>query len=145
MPRIEIEHVQEEDDLAERATENFDRIAFAERALELVRPPRTTVAICEGGARVNVVAGRQWGKGPGARWAVVSVPPDASRRAVATAILGLHGGAVRAWSLDVLMAACSERSDASHRVSNGASATESDTRRTDVFWQPPRRSRFGAA
>ena len=106
MPRIEIQRIEQTDDLAESSTESFDRTAFAERALELVRPPRMRVAICEGARRVNVVAGRQWGKEPDARWAVVSVPRDASRRAIATAVLGLHDGTSRAWALDVLMAAC---------------------------------------
>jgi hypothetical protein len=103
MPRIEIERIEQAEDLAESSTESFDRIAFTERALELVRPPRTTVAICEGARRVKVVAGRQWGKEPDARWAVVSVPRDASRRAIAAAVLGLHGGTARAWALDVLV------------------------------------------
>ena len=103
MPRIEIERIEQAEELAESSTETFDRIAFAERALELVRPPRMTVAICEGSRRVGVVAGRQWGKEPDARWAVVSVPRDASRRAIASAVLGLHQGTSRAWALDVLM------------------------------------------
>ena len=103
MPRIEIERIEQAEDLAESSTESFDRIAFAERALELVRPPRTTVAICEGARQVKVVSGRQWGKEPDARWAVVSVPLDASRRAIAAAVLGLHAGSSRAWALDVLM------------------------------------------
>ena len=104
MPRIEIERIEQAEDLAESSTESFDRIAFTERALELVRPPRTTVAICEGSRRVKVALGRQWGKEPDARWAVVSVPRDASRRAIAAAVLELHDGTSRAWALDVLMA-----------------------------------------
>ena len=105
MPRIEIERIEQAEDLAESSTESFDRIAFAERALALVRPPRTTVAICEGARQVKVALGRQWGKQPDARWAVVSVPRDASRRAIATAVLGLHDGTSRAWALDVLVSA----------------------------------------
>jgi hypothetical protein len=105
MPRIEIERIEQAEDLAESSTETFDRIAFAERALELVRPPRTTVAICEGARRVKVEAGRQWGKEPDARWAIVSVPQNASRRAIASAVLGLHDGSPRAWALDVLISA----------------------------------------
>lgn len=103
MPRIEIERIEQAEDLAESSTESFDRIAFAERALALVRPPRTTVAICEGSRAVKVALGRQWGKEPDARWAVVSVPHNASRRAIAAAVLELHDGSSRAWALDVLM------------------------------------------
>jgi hypothetical protein len=105
MPRLEIERLEQAEDLAESSTETFDRIAFAERAIELVRPPHTTVAICEGSRRVKVIAGKQWGKEPDARWAIVSVPRDASRRAIASAVLGLHDGSARAWALDVLMSA----------------------------------------
>lgn len=105
MPRIEIERTEQAEDLVESSTESFDRMAFAERALELVRPRRTTVAICEGSRSVKVALGRQWGKEPDARWAVVSVPRDASRRAIATALLVLHDGPSRAWTLDVLISA----------------------------------------
>jgi hypothetical protein len=112
MPRlnVELERVERaEQDLAESSTERFDRIAFAERAVALVRPPNTRVAIREGSHRVHVEAGRQWGRARDARWAIVSVPQDASRRAIATAVLALHEQAPspyrssRAWRLDVLM------------------------------------------
>src|SRR5262245_28038918 len=110
MPRIEIERSEEqreEDDASlETSHEVFDRIAFAERAVELVRPPHTRVAICEGSSSVYVEIGRQWGAGPTARWAVVRVPRFASRRAIASAVLELWDGRdrnARAWALDVLM------------------------------------------
>jgi hypothetical protein len=113
MPRIAIERAEEVEVLDESSSERFDRIAFAERAIALVRPPNTTVAICEGTHGVHVDAGRQWGAVSSARWAIVRVPPDASRRAIAAAVLGLHRGqdlgdggpyrAHRAWALDVLM------------------------------------------
>ena len=61
MPRIELERFEEIDEQSQSSTETFDRVAFAERALELVRPPRTTVAICAGARRIQVEAGRQWG------------------------------------------------------------------------------------
>jgi hypothetical protein len=97
----------------ESSTERFDRLAFAERALRLVRPPHTTVALCPGPsgarARVKVEAGRAWGKGAGTdrdgapieRWAIVSVPPTASKRAIAAAVAGL-AGAHEPYVLDVL-------------------------------------------
>jgi len=106
MPRITIESFEEAEDEAARSGESFDRIAFAERAVSLVRPPRTTVAICEGARRVRIETGRQWGaKRADARWAVLSVPRDASRRAIAKAVLSLYGGGeTKAFALDVLMA-----------------------------------------
>lgn len=105
MPRITIESVEQDEDLDGRSSESFDRIAFAERAVALLRPPRTTVAICEGARRVKVETGRQWGHAkPDAKWAVLSVPHDASRKAIASAVLGLYGGgSAKAFVLDVLM------------------------------------------
>ena len=90
---------------AESSDEAFDRVAFAERALSILRPPpKTTVAICEGRSRVRVDAGRTWGKA-GERWAMISVPPKASRRAIALAVAQIAETADRApWAFDVLFA-----------------------------------------
>ncbi|MBX3226892.1 MAG: hypothetical protein KIT84_38255 [Labilithrix sp.] len=105
MPRIQLELIEQDEDLAESSTESFDRIAFAEQAIALVRPPRMRVAILQGTRRVKVSSGRQWGGGPGAKWAMVSVPKDASRRAIARAVLALHDEtSTRPWALDVLVA-----------------------------------------
>lgn len=108
MPRIELESpaVDEDRDLAQSSTESFDRIAFAQRALALVRPRAVTVAICQGARRVRVEAGRQWGGASGERWAILSVPHDASRRAIASAVLELGAGAARPWALDILIRGC---------------------------------------
>ncbi len=105
MPRIELERVEEVDERSQSSTESFDRLAFAERAIALVRPPGTTVAICAGARRLRVQAGRQWGAAVGERWAVLSVPMNASRHAIANAVLELGDGTPpRAWALDVLIA-----------------------------------------
>lgn len=107
MPRIELERIEEVEDASQTSTERFDRIAFAERALALVRPAGTTVAICEGQRHVRVEAGRQWGAAVGQRWAILSVPGNASRRAIASAVLELStSGASRPWALDVLLGGC---------------------------------------
>jgi hypothetical protein len=103
MPRIELERIEEVDDPVQCSTESFDRVAFAERALALVKPPRMTVAICEGSRRVRVLAGRQWGGEKGERWAILSIPYNASRRAIASAILELGVGPSRPFALDVLL------------------------------------------
>src|SRR5690349_24995417 len=94
MPRIEFdpwadERVERAEETWQRSVEVFDRIAFAERALSLVRPKGTTVAVREGRRRVKLDSGRQWGEGPDRRWAILSVPHDASRRAIAHAVLEL--------------------------------------------------------
>jgi|CZKU01.1.fsa_nt_gi hypothetical protein len=95
----------------ETSEERFDRGAFARRAVELVRPRRTTVAICEGATRLRVESGRLWGRPQpvprdpdesGERWALLAIPADASRRAIALAVAGLAHGA-RAYALDVLI------------------------------------------
>lgn len=113
MPRIELdpwsdERLERAEDVAQRSAEVFDRIAFAERALSLVRPKGTTVAIREGLRRVKLDSGRQWGGDPGERWAILSVPHDASRRAIAHAVLELGAGRAKPWALDVLLAVCED-------------------------------------
>jgi hypothetical protein len=88
--------------LDETSDERFDRTAFAMHALELVRPQRTTVAVCSG-SRLRVQMGRTWGRHPAERWAMLSIPPTASRRAIATAIAEL-ARAPRPYVLDLLFA-----------------------------------------
>ncbi len=104
MPRIEIEQAEREDLLlGESSTESFDRIAFAARALELLGPRRTTIALCAGTSRVRLEAGRAWGKGPDARWAILFVPPRASRRAIAIAVASLGGAPRTPYAFDILL------------------------------------------
>jgi hypothetical protein len=90
--------------MIETSNERFDRVAFAERAIALVRPERTTVAICAGARQLRVESGRQWGR-PGERWAMLAIPARASRRAIALAVAELADGASaeRAWVYDVLL------------------------------------------
>jgi hypothetical protein len=94
--------------LPEESREHFDRVAFAQRALDLVPPPKTTVAVCEGVVRLRVEAGRLWGRGEGERWAIVSVPKTASKRAIALAVAQLSGARdALPYALDVLLAEAS--------------------------------------
>jgi hypothetical protein len=104
MPRLEIERLEVREDLCESSPETFDRLAYAERAVALVRPAKMIVAVGLGSRRVEVASGRRWSGEPGSRWGMLLVPPNASRRAIASAVLSLHAGAPRAWALDVLMA-----------------------------------------
>ena len=87
---------------SETSFEAFDRMAFARRALELVRPVQTRVALCEG-RRMRVEAGPVWGRRP-ERWAVLAIPAQASRRAIALAVAEL-AGVPHAYAFDVLVAA----------------------------------------
>jgi hypothetical protein len=92
--------------LDETSDERFDRTAFARRALELVQPPRTRVAVYEAAQRMRVESGRIWGASrPGEaprRWAMLGIPPKASRRAIALAVaeLAQHSSP---YVLDVLL------------------------------------------
>jgi hypothetical protein len=106
MPSWHLEDLAPERDLLleETSSESFDRLAFASRAVELVKPPAMRVAIAEGRTRVVVESGRAWGKSLGSRWAMLCVPPTASRRAIATAVAALAEPAVRPWVMDWLFA-----------------------------------------
>jgi hypothetical protein len=86
---------------AELSDERFDRGEFAVRALDLVRPRRTTVAICEGATRMRLERGRRWGR-PGEAWAMLAIPRFASRRAIALAVAELSD-VPTAWALDLLL------------------------------------------
>jgi hypothetical protein len=107
----------------ETSDERFDRAAFARRAIDIVRPRRTTVAICEGASRLRIESGRTWGSRrggshdpaePGERWALLAIPTRASRRAIALAVaqLATDPGGARAYALDVLMDAAEAPDDA---------------------------------
>lgn len=88
--------------LHETSRETFDRLRFAHRALELLGPRKTRVAI--GPSRQMMIeSGTAWGRGPGARWATLYVPSNASRRAIAVAVLSLGGAPVTPYAIDVLM------------------------------------------
>jgi hypothetical protein len=52
---------------------------------------------------MHVETGRAWGRGEGARWATLYVPSDASRRAIAVAVLSLGGADMTPYAIDVLM------------------------------------------
>ena len=86
----------------EASDDVFDRTAFAMEALDLLRPCFTAVAVFEG-RRLHVASGRAWGMGAGARWAMIAVPPNASRRAIASAVAALTE-APRPYAMAVLEA-----------------------------------------
>jgi hypothetical protein len=98
----------------EGSRELFDRVAFATRAVEMLRLRRMTVCVCESRSKLTVRSGRTWGREPDESWAIVCVPKTASRRAIALAVsrLGLapeppYRGA-EPYALDVLLARASE-------------------------------------
>jgi hypothetical protein len=91
-------------ELDETSDERFDRTEFAMEVLELLRPSRTTVAVCHG-ARLRVECGRTWGR-PDERWAVLAITPTASRRAITTAVAAL-ARAPRPYALALVQARAS--------------------------------------
>jgi hypothetical protein len=94
---------EERSELAyEVSDEPFDRMEFANQALDLVCPRNTRVALCTGRRGVRVEAGRWWGRSERSRWAMLVVPPHASRRAIAVAVASLAEEHAP-WALDVLM------------------------------------------
>jgi hypothetical protein len=90
--------------LVETSDERFDRMVFAQHALDLVRLVGTRVAVCEGLSKVHVASGKNW-RGGYDRWAVLSIPPRASRRAIALAVAELAAQCPAApFTFDVLLA-----------------------------------------
>ncbi len=87
----------------DESDEEFDRLAFARRAIELVGPSRTRVVLCQGARSVQLDVGRAWGRRPPGRWAVLWVPVRASRRAIALAALELAEGTSPPYALDALI------------------------------------------
>lgn len=83
--------------------ERFDRVAFAIRAIEILKPRGMTVAVYQGRFELRVERGRQWGGAPDATWAMVSVPPDASREEIVFALAELSGTPATPWLLDTLL------------------------------------------
>jgi hypothetical protein len=100
MPKIEIREIEK--DLGEEDDEAFDRLEFAAAAIDLVRPPKTRIALCTSASRLRIESGRVWGRGD-ARWAMLSVPERASKRAIVLAVAELARGSVAPWALDVLL------------------------------------------
>lgn len=97
-----VEFVRDERELDR---EIFDRLAYASHALRVLGMRRLTVALCPGATAVRVEEGRQLGKGPGARWAILSIPADASRVSIALAVLRLARRENDAYALDLVMRA----------------------------------------
>jgi hypothetical protein len=83
--------------------EIFDRLAYAKRALRLLGV-RTTVALCAGAERLRVESGGLPGAPELGTWAIVSIPPDASRAHIAATLARLAGREGDPYVMDVLLA-----------------------------------------
>jgi hypothetical protein len=81
----------------------FDRIAFAMRALRRLRPKRMTVAVYSAVSRLHVEQGRDLRR-DGASWAMVGIPPHASREHIAYALAELAGIEAVPYTVRMLLA-----------------------------------------
>jgi hypothetical protein len=83
---------------------DFDRIAFAMRALAVLRPRRMTVAVFSASSSLHVTSGRVYGGRDGAAWAMVGIPPHASREHIAYALAELAGAASIPYAVRAVLA-----------------------------------------
>jgi hypothetical protein len=89
-------------DVREHSVESFDRLAYAARVLRLLAPRDMTVVLCAGTDALNVREGREHGPGRPPRWAIVSIPPDASRGHIALSLARLAGRHEEPYLIDIL-------------------------------------------
>ena len=87
----------------QRSAVGFDRLAFAIRAIQLLRPEATDVAVYRS-THLHVIQGRDLTRGGAARWAIVGIPSDASARSVALALLELTDLSRRPLALELALA-----------------------------------------
>ena len=80
----------------------FDRVAFAMRALDLLKPRRMTVAVYTAVAALRVEQGIHHGRG--SSWALVGIPPHASREHIAYALAELAGVESMPYTVQMLLA-----------------------------------------
>jgi hypothetical protein len=85
------EHVEPRRHREHKDPSDFDRIAFAMRALNRLNPHRMKVAVYPAVSSLRVESGEDHRRGEGARWAIVGIPPDASREHIAYALVELAG------------------------------------------------------
>lgn len=88
--------------------ERFDRVKFAMRALHVLRPRGIRVAVYAAGWDLRVEQGRDFSPRPETSWAMVGIPPDASRHHIALALAELAGVARLPFVLDLLCQAGDE-------------------------------------
>jgi hypothetical protein len=92
--------VDEEHRFEARDSERFDRIEFAMRVLDVLRP-NMNVTVYEGSQRVKIRQGRDWSVGPDALWAAIAVPANASRYYIAFALAEMVGKADQPFVVDL--------------------------------------------
>ena len=82
----------------------FDRIGFAMRVLRRLKPRRMTVAVYPAVSSLQVQRGADFRGGEGASWAMVGIPPHASREHIAYALVELAGVASVPYAIQSILA-----------------------------------------
>lgn len=82
--------------------QRFDRVAFALRALRLLIPPNTRIAVFRS-SRLQVTQGIDLGRGPGARWVMLGLPWDASAESIVLALTEIAGVGQHPYTLEATM------------------------------------------
>ncbi|EYF04546.1 hypothetical protein [Chondromyces apiculatus] len=97
------EQVDQQRRIEYRDPDEFDRIAFAMRALDRLRPKQMTVAVYKAVASIRV---EQWRdlRREGLSCAIVGIPPQASREHIAYALAELAGVASIPYTVQMLLA-----------------------------------------
>lgn len=88
--RARFEHVEPYRTSEARAGGDFDRLAFAMRVLGVLRPRRVKVAVYRRVRELEVEQGADLAR-EGASWAMVGIPPSASREQIAYALVEVAG------------------------------------------------------
>jgi hypothetical protein len=94
-----------------RDDEDFDRIAFTMRALDLLRP-KMTVVVYERVSDLRIERSLDPARGALGRVALVGIPPHASREHIAFEIASLAGGAERPWLVSAVLALPTQAAEA---------------------------------
>lgn len=82
----------------------FDRIAFAMRALRRLRTKQMRVVVYATMSTLQIEQGRDLRRGEGATFALVGIPPHASREHIAYALAELAGVASVPYAVQALLA-----------------------------------------
>ena len=85
----------------EWSLEAFDRVDYARRVLDALKPQRVRVLLRDGGAEFSIDQGRLWGTAD-ARWAIVAIPRHATREDIVWTLVELIGYTPGPYRFDVM-------------------------------------------
>ena len=97
--------VVEQHDYTLRDPSRFNRLDYAMRALEILKPKGMKIVVYERIGQMRIERGPEPRRGPEASWASVGIPPHASREHIAVGLAELAGVSNMPYMLDVLLRA----------------------------------------